>query len=160
MLRRKVHRIRMFLSETQVVLKLPGYWASARARSSPPSSVPPSLSSLHPFPPLRSLFHSPFFPRGPGTDVSLSLSNCLHGSEQLENWLWTPPRPEMEALSRIHNHPQDPSDKPGGREGRQGQAGTERGRGVQRKRCTVGEDAGGQVWGETKVGETLSLFLD
>lgn len=73
--------------ETQLVPRLPWCVASARARFSPPSSLSLCFSpSLYPSP-LLSLFHSPFFPRGPGNDVSLSLSNCLHISEQQGNWL-------------------------------------------------------------------------
>ena len=52
------------------------------------SQVFPSLLSLSGSPPPSILLSSSlsftplFFPRGPGNDVSLSLSNCLHISEQ------------------------------------------------------------------------------
>ena len=99
--RKKVHGIRVLLTETRRCRGCWGWWLPPG-----PSLLPPSLSSL-PAPFFAPFF---FFPRGPGTDVSRSLSNSLHISEQQESWRWTPPRRQSREGGIAESTPAAPSD--------------------------------------------------
>ena len=111
----------------------------AAARSFPPASLSLSLPSLLPF---SLLFF--FFPRGPGTDVSRSLSNSLHISEQQESWRWTPPRRQSREGGIAESTPAAPSDTTKGTKGSGGQT---RRRGEERVRGPGGEPgAGAKAW--------------